>query len=127
MTEQSKKRILIIDDEVALTRMLQKNLERDGNYEVRTENYGLVGLDAVREFMPDLVLLDIVLPDAEGSFIAAQISGDESINHIPVVFLTALLNREELEAKGGAMAGYPLLAKPVSLEELKECIQKNIK
>ena len=121
-----RKKILIIDDEENFIYLTKKNLERKGRYEVRTENEGSNGLVAAKEFMPDLILLDIVMPDMEGSDVATQIRKDEKVKDIPIVFLTATITKEEVESGGGVIGGHPFLAKPVGIEELIACIEKNM-
>jgi two-component system OmpR family response regulator len=100
------KRVLIIDDESSLTRLLKLALEQHGRYDVRIANTGRDGVAAAREFQPDVVLLDIVLPDLSVGEICVAL-GDT-----PVVFLTALVNSAR------TIAGRPVLAKPVKLEAL---------
>jgi len=81
-----KKRILIVDDEKDFTQMVKLNLEETGKYIVRTENIGRQALAAAREFKPHIILLDIVMPDTDGGEIAHNISLDEELSRIPVVF-----------------------------------------
>ena len=92
-----KKRILIIDDEAGLTRLLKLNLEQTGAYEVRTENRGLQGVAAAKAFRPDLILCDVIMPDLEGSDLAVQFKEDPALAATPFVFLTAVVSREEIE------------------------------
>ena len=94
----SKKRILVVDDETSITRLLKLNLEQTGNYEVREENFGARVLEAAREFKPDLVLLDVMLPDMDGGDVAAGLKQDPALRKTPVVFLTAAVKKEELGA-----------------------------
>lgn len=122
----SKKKILIIDDEENFTKIVKLNLEETSKYEVRTENKGSFGLAAAKKFNPDLILLDILMPDMEGSEVAFQIKNDEDTKNIPLVFLTAVAKKEEVKASSGVIGGYPFIAKPVSVEELIDCIKKNI-
>jgi CheY-like chemotaxis protein len=75
----SKKRILLIDDDPSFTRLLKLNLEETGAYEVRTENRGTAALTAAREFKPDLILLDVVMPDMGGGDVAFQIGADRNV------------------------------------------------
>jgi CheY-like chemotaxis protein len=121
-----KKKILIIDDEVGFTRMVKLNLEGTGNYSVRIENQGILGFDAAKEFRPDLILLDIIMPDMEGSEVAAKLRDDEATRNIPVVFLTAVVTREETEAEGNFVGGNTFLAKPVSMKVLITCIEEKL-
>ena len=121
-----KKRILIIDDEAGLTRLLKLNLEQTGAYEVRTENQGSHALAATREFRPDLILCDVIMPDMEGSDVATQLKADPGLAYIPFVFLTAVVSREEVEAQGGVIGGHPFIAKPVTVEKIVECIEQHL-
>ncbi|OGW75981.1 MAG: histidine kinase [Omnitrophica bacterium RBG_13_46_9] len=123
----NKKKILIIDDEAGFTKLIKLNLEKTRRYEVRTENVGSRGLASAIEFKPDLILLDILMPDIEGSSVAAQIKDEEKTKDIPIVFLTAIISKEEEHSDGGIIGGYPFVAKPVDMDDLIGCIEKNIK
>lgn len=120
-----KKKILIIDDEIDFTNVLKINLELTGKYEVRVENKGANGLAGARAFKPHLIFLDIIMPDLEGSVVASQIKSDENIKDIPIVFLTAAITEEEADSKTGLIGGHPFVAKPASLEQLIDVIEKN--
>lgn len=121
-----KKRILIVDDEVAITDTLKRFLEKAGAYEVRTENQGSRVLAAARQFRPDLILLDIVLPERDGAAIAADLKGDPALQRIPIVFLTGLVTDAEVEASHGTIGGRPFLAKPVDLDRLLGVIEAQL-
>mgnify|MGYP001611435038 CR=1 FL=1 len=121
-----KKKILIIDDEVGFTQMVKLNLEATGEYVVRTENKGSGGLAAAKEFKPDLILLDIIMPDMPGGDVAFQLNNDKETEEIPIVLLTAIVKTEEVEAHKGIMGGLPIIAKPVTVKELIDCIEKNM-
>ena len=121
-TTMRKKRILLIDDEPSFTRMLKLNLEETGEFEVREENRGRFGLDAAREFKPDLILLDIVMPDMSGGEVAYQIEVDRNVKNTPIVFLTAAAKKEE----EGIIAGRTIIAKPVTVGKVIDCIEKNL-
>ncbi|MCF7874594.1 MAG: response regulator [Candidatus Omnitrophica bacterium] len=120
-----KKKILIIDDEENFTRLVQLNLEETGRYEVKTVNKGSFGIAAAKEFKPDLILLDILMPDIEGGEVAFQLKNDKDVKNIPIVFLTAVATKEQVEKSSGFIGGHPFIAKPVDAEELIECIEKN--
>jgi DNA-binding response OmpR family regulator len=108
-------RVLIIDDEPSLTRLLKLMLERQGQYEVLTANTGKAGLEAAREFCPHVVLLDIVMPDLNGGEVSA------ALDDTPIVFLTALVRSER------NIAGRTVLAKPVKLDALLTGIEAAIR
>lgn len=122
-----KKRILIVDDEAGITRALKLYLEGTQAYEVRTENHGRRALAAAREFRPNLVLLDIVMPDMDGATLAAEISADASLKNIPIVFLTALVTNKEVGGQGRSIGGRPFIAKPADPEKVVDCIEKHVK
>lgn len=118
----AKKRILLIDDEPSFTRMLRLNLEKTGAYEVREENSGKKALATANEFKPDLILLDVIMPDADGGEVAAQIKADRNLKDVPIVFLTAVVTKKE----EGLIGGRPFLAKPAGVKEVVDCIEKHL-
>ena len=118
-----RKRIFIVDDESGFTRLIKLTLEKSGRYVVREENDGTKAWLAAREFMPDLVFLDIVMPKIDGGDFAQQIRSDPALAHIPIVFLTAIVSEKE----GGHMiGGFPFISKPVSLDAIKSCIEEQL-
>ena len=119
-----KKRILVVDDEVALTRIIKLNLERTGNYEVRTENMGSMAVPAAKEFKPDLIFLDVMMPDMGGEDVAALFKEDPVLSNIALVFLTAIVTKEETQSKETDIGGNLFLAKPVKTEELIATIER---
>ena len=119
-----KKRILVVDDEPALTRMVKLNLERTGNYEVRTENQGSMAVQAAREFKPDLIFLDVMMPDMSGDEVSAQLREDEQLSNIKYIFMTAIVTKDETEAMGSNIGGNEFLAKPVKTDELIATIER---
>ncbi|MFQ5742432.1 MAG: PleD family two-component system response regulator [Acidobacteriota bacterium] len=121
------KRILIIDDDPTITTLVEGFLEDTGRFTVRAENDGKWGLAAAKEFQPDLVLLDVMMSEIDGGFIASQIKEDETLKGTPIVFLTSAVSKEQVEAKGGIIGGNRFLAKPVDPDELIDCIDQSIK
>jgi DNA-binding response OmpR family regulator len=119
-------KIVIVDDEVNLTKMLKLNLEENGNYEVRTVNQAKHAIDSIREFMPDLVLLDIMMPELQGNEIAEIIMDDSQLREIKIIFLTALITKTEAPEAGKKIAGRKFLAKPVKIAELLACIEEEL-
>ena len=99
-----KKKILVVDDEASLTRMVKANLERTGKYEVRTENMGSKAIEAAREFKPDLMFLDVMMPDMSGDEVAAALREDSELNDMKYVFLTAIVTNRQLDPGAGEAA-----------------------
>lgn len=122
-----KKRVLLVDDEVSFTRLLRMNLEQTGGYEVREENVGSRALAAAKEFRPDIILLDIIMPDVDGGSVVSQIRSSPDLKETKVVFLTAVLTKQEANQKSGQLHFVPCLAKPVNAQEVMECIERTVK
>lgn len=119
-----KKKILVVDDEVALTKMIKLNLERTGDYEVRTENIGANAIDAIREFQPDMLFLDVMMPGVDGTDIGQKLKNEPEFADLKFVFMTAIVSKEETDVLGSKIAGNEYLAKPVRTEELIETIER---
>lgn len=120
-------RVLLVDDEVGLTRALALYLEENGHCEVRVENVGSRALATAREFKPDLIVLDIVMPDADGGTLAAELSADAVVKGTPIVFLTALVSQHETGGAVQRIGGHPFLAKPVDPDAVLAYVQKHAK
>ena len=121
---KGKKRILVIDDEVGFTRLLRLNLEGTGLYEVREENRGMNGIHAAREFKPDLIMLDIIMPDIDGGQVATQIHECSEMRGTPILFVTAIVTKVEAAVTTGFIGGHPFMPKSVDAEELLASVQK---
>ena len=119
----NKKRILIVDDESGFTRLLKLTLERSGSFLVKEENDGTKAWLAAREFKPDIIFLDIVMPKIDGGDVAQQIRSDPLLANVPVIFLTAIISKNETRKEIG---GYPFIAKPVSIEAITRCIAEHL-
>ncbi|MFH1856521.1 MAG: response regulator [Candidatus Omnitrophota bacterium] len=122
-----KKRILFVDDEESFARMMKLILEESGEYEIMIETRGLRVVDVAKEFKPDLILLDIVMPDIDGGEVLRKIKAEEKLKNTPLVFLTALVMENEIVSREGVISGYPFLAKPVTVDKLMDCIKENIR
>ena len=122
-----KKKILIIDDEPDFTEMVKLNLERTGMYVVSIVNNPAEATFKALGFQPDLVLLDVIMPEVEGPDIVNEFKKQELLKNIPVVFFTATVKQSELTEVDGKIGGHEFLAKPGSVEELIECIEKNLR
>lgn len=122
----NKKRILLVDDEVGFTRLLQLNLHWTGRYIVRAENSGTAALAALRDFHPDLILLDVMMPGMDGGDLAARLQNNPHTREIPIVFVTAAVRKDEVRGHAGQIGGLNYIAKPVELDELIRCIDGQV-
>ena len=121
----AKKKILVVDDEQSITRLLKFALEKTGLYEVIGENEGSKALAAIRSARADLLILDINMPETNGAEIAAAVQKDPSLGNPPILFLTGNVSDEEAEA-GMMIGGYPAMGKPINMEKLLQRVQKSL-
>ena len=122
----SKKKILVVDDEANLTRSISRNLMATGKYVVREENSGVHAYESAPEFQPDMIILDVMMPGIGGGAVAERIKDDENLKHIPILFLTGILEKEEAGLTGSNVGGHTFLAKPVKPDVLIACIEKKL-
>ena len=120
----TKKRILVVDDEVSFTRLLKMNLEQTGLYEVQVENSAGTAPSTARHFKPDLILLDVMMPEMDGGTLAAHLRASPALETVPILFLTAAVKKEEVAEHQGHIGGFPFIAKPVELVELLDCLKQ---
>jgi two-component system, sensor histidine kinase ChiS len=120
---EEKPRILIIDNNRDFTYSAKLGLERTGLYSVWEENEPAKAHQTAQRVLPDLILLDIAMPETDGGEVAARIESDPTLHRTPVVFLTALVTRAETRS-GLRIQGHPFLAKPISIPELVAAIER---
>lgn len=118
----SKKKILIVEDEESLLK-LESILLTSRGYEVKGVADGRAALEALHTTKPDLVLLDIMLPEMDGFEVCRQIKSDESTRHIPVIMLTAKKSREDM-VKGEEVGADWYITKPFKSAMVIETIQR---
>ncbi len=119
----AKPKILIVDDEKGFTKLTRLAMT---DFEVCEENNPMHALETARAFQPDLILLDVVMPDLDGGDVAAQIRADDALRQVPIVFLTAIVTEKETQ-KQQLFGGYPFISKPVTPEKLAESIRKHLR
>lgn len=117
-------RVLVIDDEVAFTRMVKLNLESEGDYEVEMVNESRKAYAAANSYQPDIVLLDVVMPEVDGGDVATLIRQHPSTAHIPVIFVSAMVSRKESGSGFFESGGEHFLAKPVTTKILTHAINQ---
>jgi CheY-like chemotaxis protein len=122
---KEKARILIIDNNRDFTHSAKLALEKTGRYFVGEENNPSQAHQTAQGLQPDLILLDIAMPETDGGEVAARIQSDPRLHRIPIVFLTALVTKTETKL-GLRIQGHPFLAKPISFPELIEGIEENL-
>lgn len=109
--------ILVIDDDELVSRTLQRALKMYG-YQVMVANSGTEGLQLARRHRPELFILDIMMPGADGYQVCRQIRGDPLLKDLPVLFLTAKAKDED-KIEGFRAGADDYLSKPFNMEELQ--------
>ena len=112
----SKEKILLVDDEEDIAELIKYNLEREG-YNLICVYTGEACLQKVKEAMPDLVLLDLMLPQMDGLSVCRNLKGDLKTEHIPVVMLTAKGEESDIVA-GLELGAEDYISKPFSTKVL---------
>lgn len=122
----TKPRILIVDDDPNISRLVAAVLEKCGLYEVRTENRSFAATGIVRTFRPDLVFLDVEMPGKDGGDVAAEIRADPALADTRIVFLTSLVAHSETGGTAKVVGGFPFLGKPTTPELLLRTVRERL-
>lgn len=114
-------RILVVDDDPSIVRIIGEMLEREERFEVRTASTGYDAGMLTREFRPNIILLDYMLPDVNGNVVCERIKADPDLADTRVVIISGVVRQEEIDQlmASGADAFIP---KPFQVEALIECI-----
>lgn len=123
----TKTRVLLIDDEADFRRFMQLNLEDTGRFEVLAGGDGGQAVKLAKAFKPDVILMDVLMPDVTGAEAAENLLDDKATRHIPIIFLTALAKNDEIKASGGKIAGRDFIAKPIGVDALTYKIEQVLK
>ena len=111
-----QKTILVVDDEQDLLDLIEYNLKKEGFHVLKAED-GKEGIKMARKHMPDLILLDIMMPKMDGLEAVEVIRNDEELKRIPIIFLTAR-GDEKTEVEGLNKGGDDYITKPISTTKL---------
>ena len=121
------KKVLIVDDEPLFTELVKTTLDRRGEYLTKVVNDSTVALDAARDFLPDAILLDVLMPDLDGGEISGLLEKDPILRKVPVIMLTGLISNEEIDEDSVAtIHNRPALAKPVTAQKLIRSIEQSL-
>ena len=113
---------LVVDDEQDIVEHIGTILSKSG-FEVISSRQGKKGLELAKEKKPNIIILDIYMPDLDGSEIGTILKNDPATKHIPIIYLTGLVTKEEvagIEKMGSSF----VVAKPVGHSELLEVVNK---
>jgi len=119
-----QKKILVVDDEEGFLKLFKLNLEKEGRYSVKTVKNSAQAPEAAKEFQPDIIFLDIIMPGVAGGEVAQILKQNPSTKDIPIVFLTAVARPTEVDSSGGYIGGRPFLAKPADTKDIIATVEK---
>ena len=122
---EGRTKVLLIDDEDDVCFFLKGNLELTGEFDVLTTTSGKEGIEFARGEKPDIILLDLNMPEMSGDEVAQILSDGSDTNKIPIVFITALITKGEVgDDSITNIGGYNYVAKPVATKELVAVIRR---
>lgn len=114
----TSKKILIVDDEEDFARGLKRALEEKGDFQVLAAADGRSGIRLAECEQPDLILLDIVMPDMSGTEVEEALMESSRTRSIPILFVTAIVSESELRDSNGYVGSRMFIAKPIVIGEL---------
>ena len=121
------KRILVVDDEPDFAAIVQGNLEKEG-FDVEVAYDGVEGLAKVQANPPDLIVLDVMMPEKDGYVVCKELKADDKLCEIPVILLTAVASHvtstRYSHADGMSTEADDYIAKPASAEEITDCVKR---
>ena len=123
--DTNKPRILIVDDNPRFSHSARLILQESGQYVVCEENDAASAVETARSFKPDLILLDLVMPQLDGAEVAAQVKSDWALHGVPIVFVTGLVTRDEAR-NGQRIDGHRVVSKPVSSFDLLGAVEESL-
>ena len=117
--ENGKKKLLIVDDDQDLVELISDTFAADGRFEIRTANNGFDAGMQVKEFRPDAVILDVMLPDINGREVCQRVRSDKTLDSVKIICISGMVEREKVTDLLDSGAD-DFLHKPFDVETLLE-------
>ena len=115
--ESGKRKILVVDDDVELVELITEVLERDGRFEVRSVNNGFDAGMMVKDYQPDLIVLDVMLPDINGKEVCQRVRSDKSMDSVKIVCISGMVEDDKVDELKAAGAN-DFIRKPFEVDRL---------
>jgi excisionase family DNA binding protein len=115
--ESGKRKVLLVDDDVELVELMTKVLEEDGRFEVRVATTGFDAGMMVKEYRPDLIVLDVMLPDINGKEVCHRVRADSTLEDVRILCISGMLEDDKIQELRLSGAD-DFLHKPFDIEEL---------
>lgn len=117
--ESGKRKVLLVDDDPELIELIGEMLERDGRFEVRTVNNGFDAGMMVKEYHPDLIVLDVMLPDINGKEVCQRVRSDKAMDDVRIICISGMVEEDKIGELRAAGAN-DFMHKPFEVEKLIE-------
>ena len=117
--ESGKRKALIVDDDQDLVELLADAFSRDGRFDVKTANNGFDAGMLVKEFRPDVVVLDIMLPDINGKEVCQRVRGDKTLEQVKIICISGMVEQDKVADLRAAGAD-DFMQKPFQVDKLLE-------
>jgi CheY-like chemotaxis protein len=121
----SNSRVLIVNENSEFTHRASELLQNTDRYVVCEENDPCRALETARTFHPDLILLDLIMPQADGTEVATQITSDWMLHSVPIVFVSGLITQEEAR-DARRIDGHRVVSKPAHASELIKVVEESL-
>jgi len=115
--ESGKRKVLLVDDDVELVELMTKVLEEDGRFEVRVATTGFDAGMMVKEYRPDLIVLDVMLPDINGKEVCHRVRADSTLEDVRILCISGMIEDDKIQELKLSGAD-DFLHKPFDIEEL---------
>jgi excisionase family DNA binding protein len=123
--ESGKRKILVVDDDAELVELISDVLDKDGRFEVRTVNNGFDAGMMVKEYHPDLIVLDIMLPDINGKEVCQRVRSDPSMDDVKIICISGMVEQDKIDDLKAAGAN-DFMQKPFEVDQLVDRICQHL-
>jgi len=115
--ESGKRKVLLVDDDLELVELMSKVLDEDGRFEVRIASNGFDAGMMVKEYRPDIIVLDVMLPDINGKEVCLRVRADPSLEEVRILCISGMIEEDKIQELRLAGADH-FLHKPFDIEHL---------
>jgi two-component system, OmpR family, response regulator RpaA len=115
--ESGKRKILVVDDDAELVELITDVLDKDGRFEVRSVNNGFDAGMMVKEYHPDLIVLDVMLPDINGKEVCQRVRSDATMDDVKIICISGMVEQDKIDDLRASGAD-DFLQKPFEVEQL---------
>ena len=115
--DSGKRKVLVVDDDEDLVELICDALDRDGRFDIRSVNNGFGAGMLIKEFRPDLVVLDVMLPDINGKEVCQLVRGDKSMDNVRIICISGMVETDKIQELSDAGAN-EFMKKPFDVDVL---------